>query len=202
MHEVIAAITTWPWSSSVSVPSSSVTGDAMLDARSATCDAAGAAAGGSALVARASRRRCAPGGSEAGKDSSLVLVGLGRPLGSSVVGQHVLERQPERRLGLGQRDAVLRALRAGQRRHDLAEVELERLGVRRLLGVRVVPQALLARRRPRRARCCSFGAAGELEVAQRLRVDREDRAGRAELRATCCRSSPGRPAAGSAMPGP
>ena len=28
VQEVIAAITTWPWSSSVSVPSASVTGDA------------------------------------------------------------------------------------------------------------------------------------------------------------------------------
>src|SRR6185436_1523031 len=36
VHDVIAAITTWPWSSSVSVPSSSVT-DTVTSARSATC---------------------------------------------------------------------------------------------------------------------------------------------------------------------
>ena len=36
VHDVIAAITTWPWSSSVSVPSASVTG-AETSARSATC---------------------------------------------------------------------------------------------------------------------------------------------------------------------
>ena len=88
------------------------------------------------------RRSCAEspfvaGGSEAGNDSS-------DRSSASVCGgsTQVLEREPERRLGLGQRDAVLRALRAGERRHDLAEVELERLGVGRLLGVLVVPQAL------------------------------------------------------------
>jgi hypothetical protein len=36
VHEVIAAITTWPWSSSVSVPSASLTG-MRCEARSATC---------------------------------------------------------------------------------------------------------------------------------------------------------------------
>ena len=69
----------------------------------------------------------------------------------------------------------------GQRRHDLAEVELERLGVGRLLGVLVVPQALLARVGLDELDAL-LGAPGELEVAQRLGVDREDRAGRAELR--------------------
>ena len=60
------------------------------------------------------------------------------------VREDVLERAAEGRLGLGQRHAVLRALRAGERRDDVAEVELERLGVGLLLGVRVVPQALRA----------------------------------------------------------
>ena len=36
VHDVIAAITTWPWSSSVSVPSASVSGT-LIEARSATC---------------------------------------------------------------------------------------------------------------------------------------------------------------------
>ena len=39
--------------------------------------------------------------------------------------------------------AVLRALGAGQRGHDVAEVELDGVGERRLLGVLVVPEALL-----------------------------------------------------------
>jgi hypothetical protein len=68
----------------------------------------------------------------------------------------------------------------GERRHDLAEVELERLGVGRLLGVLVVPEALLARVRLDELDPL-LRAAGELEVAERLGVDREDRAGRAEL---------------------
>jgi hypothetical protein len=106
---------------------------------------------------------------------------LDRLVVAVLVGHEALERHPERALGLRERDAVLGAARAGERRHDLAEVELERLGVRRLLGVLVVPEALLARVRldeldPLRV------AARELEVAQRLGVDREDRAGRAELR--------------------
>ena len=85
-------------------------------------------------------------------------------------------------LDCGERDAVLRALRSGQRRHDLAEVEPERLGVGRLLGVLVVPQALLPRVRLDE-RDVVLVAAGELEVAQRLVVDREDRARRPVLRA-------------------
>ena len=36
VHDVIAAITTWPWSSSVSVPSASVSGT-ISETRSATC---------------------------------------------------------------------------------------------------------------------------------------------------------------------
>ena len=177
MQEVIAAITTWPWSSSVSVPSSSVTG-AETSRRSATWappvpEPSWAWLGSWWWVPLVA------GASEAGNDSLAGLVLA--VLVVVAVGQEALQRHPERRLGLGQRDAVLRALGAGQRRHDLAEVELQRLGVGRLLGVLVVPEALLA----------GVGlheldpllrAAGELEVAQRLGVDREDRAGRAELR--------------------
>ena len=178
MHEVIAAITTWPWSSSVSVPSSSVTG-AETSRRSATwAPPVPAPASSWAWLGSWWWVPLVAGASEAGNDSRL---DSSSPSSSVAVGQEALERHPEGGLGLGQRDAVLRALGAGQRRHDLAEVELQRLGVGRLLGVLVVPQALLAR----------VGldeldpllrAAGELEVAQRLGVDREDRAGRAELR--------------------
>jgi hypothetical protein len=96
------------------------------------------------------------------------------------IGQVTLERHPERRLGLGQRDPVLRPLRPGDARHDIREVKLEPITERRLVGVLVVPEPLLLgvgldqldqlRRSTR-----------EFEIAERLRVDWEDRAGRAEL---------------------
>src|SRR6202021_772582 len=82
---------------------------------------------------------------------------------------------------LAQRDAVLRALRAGDARHDVAEVELERVRVGCPLRALVVPQALRARVGIDQLDLLP-GTARELEVAQRLRIDREDRAGRAELR--------------------
>src|SRR5215208_2061531 len=171
VQEVMAAMTTCPWSSSVSVPSASVTCET-ASMRSATC--APPVPEPASSWAWLGSCCCVPfvaGESDAGKLSALLLLGAGH---------EALERHPERRLGLRQRHAVLRALRARQRRDDLAQVELERLGVGGLLRVLVVPQALLAGvglheldallRAPR-----------ELEVAQRLRVDREDRAGRAEL---------------------
>ena len=86
----------------------------------------------------------------------------------------------ERRLGVGQRDAVLWALRPGDRGLDLAEVELDRLRERRVLGGLVVEHALLAR--VGADELDQLGrAAGELEVPERLAVDREDGAGRSEL---------------------
>ena len=86
-------------------------------------------------------------------------------------------------LGPRQLDAVLRALRAGDRRHDGGQVELEVLGEHRLdvavergvqphallLGVRLDERELL------------LGATGEAQVVDRHGVDREDRGGRAEL---------------------
>ena len=110
-------------------------------------------------------------------------VGRGERAGQAVVqggGLHVVaERLAERGLGVGQRHPVLRALRAGQRRDDRAQVQGQLLGVP---GgpARLVPQALLLgvrldQRDPVRR------AAGEPQVGQRLRVDREDRAGGAEL---------------------
>ncbi len=84
-------------------------------------------------------------------------------------------------LGVAQSDPVLRPLRAGDRGEDVAEVELERIGEGRLLGVGLVEQSLLV----------GVGvdeldhlgpATGELEVAEGLGVGGEDRAGRAELR--------------------
>ena len=82
---------------------------------------------------------------------------------------------------VGESDAVLGALRSGDARFDVAQVQLEGVAVGGLLGVGLVEEALLA----------GVGVdeldllgrpPGELEVAERLGVDREDRAGRAELR--------------------
>ena len=100
---------------------------------------------------------------------------------SSFLGQEVLQRQPEGVARLGQRDPVLRALGAGDRRDDVGQVQLDLIRERRLLGVLVVPQPLLLGvRLDQRDLLCR--AARELEIAQRLGVDREDRAGRPELR--------------------
>ena len=71
VHEVIAAITTWPWSSSVSVPSASVTCEG-ASTRSATCAPPVPAPGSS--CAWLGSWWCVPlvaGASEAGNDSWL-----------------------------------------------------------------------------------------------------------------------------------
>ncbi len=81
--------------------------------------------------------------------------------------------------GVRQDDAVLRALRAGDRRDDGGQVQLELLGEVRL-GGRVQPEALLLGVRLDQ-RDLLLAAAGQLEVVQRLVVDREDRGGGAEL---------------------
>ena len=78
------------------------------------------------------------------------------------------------------RDAVLRALRAGERGHDRREIELEPLAVLRLVG-RVVPEPLLLGVGLHELEKLA-GPPRELEVAKRLCVDREDRARAAELR--------------------
>src|SRR5690606_1968534 len=91
----------------------------------------------------------------------------------------LLEQAADGGARASERDAVLRALRPRDARFDLREVERQLIGV--ACGRGAAPQALLLRvgldeadqllRAPR-----------ELEVAQRLLVDREDRAGAAELR--------------------
>ncbi|CAB4872705.1 unannotated protein [freshwater metagenome] len=91
-----------------------------------------------------------------------------------------LELVAEALLGDAQRHAILRPARARDRRLDGAEVEGDGVGEGRLLAVLVVPEALLLRVRLDE-RDCLGRAAGELEVADRLRIDREDRARRAEL---------------------
>ena len=170
---VIAAITTRPWSSSVSVPSSSVTvtGSAL---RSSTAVPPARRGLPRFAVVVLGRR---VGGREALGDGLVVAV----PEALGGFGVELRERLQERILRLGERDPVLRALGAGDARLDVAEVELERVGEGGVLGVLVVEHPLLPGvgvdqldqvRRP----------AGELQVAERLLVDGEDRAGRAELR--------------------
>ena len=178
----MAAITTWPWSSSVSVPSSIVSGT-VCEARSATwtrvpsCGSRRVVVAGAVAVVR---------GRVGGREGLLdLLVDVGAAGGvrdGLRVGEDVLQRAAEGGLGLGQRHAVLRALRAGERRDDRAQVQLQRLAVGRLLGVLVVPQALRAGVGLDDL-ALLLGAAREAHVADRLVVDREDRAGGAELRA-------------------
>ena len=90
------------------------------------------------------------------------------------------ERVDEHLLRARERDAVLRAARPGERRLDVAEVELDDL---RVLGMRVrlVPEEVLlaVRLDERDARGV---AAGQAEVAERHVVDGEEAARRAVLR--------------------
>ena len=80
---------------------------------------------------------------------------------------------------LGERHAVLRALRPGEARLDVAEIERQRVGedrLRRLLGA---PQALLLG--VGLDDLGALAAVGGVEIAQRDLVDREEAAGRAVL---------------------
>ena len=78
-------------------------------------------------------------------------------------------------------DAVLRPLRARNARLDGAEIEFQRIGVDAVRVAVLAPQPLLAG-----VGLDEFDmrriAAGKLEVADRLRIDREYRARRAEFR--------------------
>ena len=113
------------------------------------------------------------GGSLAGKDSVDLLVAAG------VVDTEAAERLEERVLRGGERHAVLRPARPGEARLDGREVELDRLRVLRLHRG-LVPELLLLA--VRLDELDLLGAsAGELEVAERLVVDREEPAGRAVL---------------------
>src|SRR5262249_32259941 len=115
-------------------------------------------------------------------------VGGGRGVGGRegllarlVGGVHVVADVDLELLGGGcQDDAVLRALRAGDRRDDRGQVQLELLGEVRL-GLRVQPEALLLGVGLDQ-RDLLVAAAGQAQVVQGLVVDREDRGGGAELR--------------------
>ena len=113
VQEVMAAMTTRPWST--------VGLGAVVQGDPDRVGGPGPVAGGHRVRGRE------------GAVQAVVQAGLGH-----VVRQRVAERH----LGVGQRDPVLRALRAGDGRHDGGQVELELLGVPGLVG-RVVPEALL-----------------------------------------------------------
>ena len=191
MHEVMDAMVTAPWSISNVWPSS-VTfvlpagpADVGRDALAELVRLALAA------LARADR----VGGREGLRDRLVVAVERRRGVhvrrgvvrrrrrgGHGLVVVHVRgERLAEALLGLGQDDPVLRPLRAGDARHDGAEVELEVLGVARLAVV-VVPEALLLRVRLDE-RDLVLVPAGQAQVVGGLGVDREHGDGRAVLRA-------------------
>ena len=167
---VIAAITTWPWSS--------VGLGAVRERdrrRRSTCGR------------RPGRRRCPSppagarrasrarrGGSEAGKDSS---TGSSSPSGSG--------RKPSSAIRNDAFDSVSATRSCGRLGPASDGTTSPRSSssvsrVRRRLRVLVVPEALLLRVRLDE-RDLLRRAAGELEVAQRLGVDREDRARRAVL---------------------
>ena len=169
---VIEAIETMPWSISKVAPSAVVT-LTFFEGRPAPSPSSA----GLSPPLVPSVLPCRAVGSLAGKLAAAPGVAL-------VVGDVGRQHLAEGVLGVGERDAVLRALRAGDGRHDGRQVELELLGVARLGLVRagVQPHALLLGvgldQRDR-----LVGATGEAQVLQRHVVDREDRAGRAELRA-------------------
>ena len=90
-------------------------------------------------------------------------------------------RGGEAGLGVGQHHAVLRPLRAGERGGDLAEVERERVGEDRIGRQAGAVRRPAPWRRPRPGDARRL-AAGGLEIAERLGVDREEAAGRAIFR--------------------
>ena len=200
---VIAAITTWPLSSARLDP--------VDDDRHAVVDVAGLARGGDRLgvvgvVACSGGRMPARSVTSAGRRPGTTArrtrsCRRARPRRRRRrMRREIPQRDPEGGLGLAQRDAVLRPARARERRHDLAEVERDRVGVDRLRGALVVPQALLAR--VRLDELDQLGrAAGELagSGSSRRRSGRSRRSRRTP--GSCCRSSRGRRAAARRGPG-
>ena len=93
----------------------------------------------------------------------------------------LVHRRDEARLGLLERDAVLRALGAGERRLDAAELELEHVGEDRIeRGLDAIHALRLGvggdQIDPR------LGAGGVGQIRDRVVVDREEAAGRAVFR--------------------
>ena len=113
---------------------------------------------------------------EIGGDGDRLLHGL--------VGLIVQQGGFELRLGFAQLDAVLRALRACDGRHDSAEVELEIFGILRFHVVRVsgVAPQLIGLGVGFDEGNLLFGTTGQTQIVERNAVDWEDAAGGAEFR--------------------
>ncbi len=156
------AITTWPWSSSTSWPFRLIL--VFFDGR----------------PFRAVRhvRRVVDVTVAVRRVAGREAAQLGR-VDLELLGRVVDQRAAEAFLGLAQRDPVLRPLRAGDRRYDGGQIKLEVLREARL-DRGVVPQTLLLGVGLDQ-RDLVVAAAGEPQVLQGHVVDREDRAGGAEL---------------------
>jgi len=182
VHDVMAAITTDPWSTDVIVPSSSVTSTG-ADGRSPLASVLGSRVPGASWPSPCpGRTGRTPGRYRRSRRQPVELY-------------EGPERVAERGLGVGQRHPVLRPLRAASEGHR-GQVEREFLGVAGGCAGSATGPAPWRRPRPgRRAR----RAAGEPQVGQRLVVDREDRAGE-RTPGSCCRSWRGsRPAPSHAV---
>ncbi len=91
------------------------------------------------------------------------------------------KRLAEALADLFERDAALGPLRTGHRRHDVAEVELERVGEHRVRRVLPAVEALRLGIGFDQLDAL-LGARGHGEIGERLLVDREEAAGRAVFR--------------------
>ena len=182
MQLVIAAITTCPWSSSTSVPSSS------RQHCAATADRG----------RRPARRRCrrrrrlgAPGrGAVAVRAPADPRPGTTpSPASSSPCAGALSGSQPCPAAPSGTTPWTRSATRGPAGASGRRATARPRRGRARASRSRSAPRSPrratgpARARTPRRASMCSCVAAGERQVAQRLGVDREHRAGRAELRA-------------------
>ena len=196
VQEVMAAMTTCPWSRSKRVPSSRVTGTRLLGRPLAPVGSGSNQPAGSgswfscgAVPGHGGRR--VAGRERLGRGLVRPVRPLRRLGGGG--GGHVGQGGPEAAAGVGQGDPVLGPAGAGQAGHDRAQVQLDRLGVAGL-GLRVVPQALLLGVRLDQGDQLGR-AAGEARGSggSRRRSGRWRRSTR--TRATCCRWWPGsRPA--------
>src|SRR3954467_10844755 len=135
VHDVIAAITTWPWSSLNCSPSS-VTSTAVAERSASVAPAATAGAGAGSFGAASwpgAPVAGGPGGGEGGGGGAVgrrvgggerlgdgLVVAVG-DLGALVLADELGQRGAEALLRRVQRNAVLRALRAGERRLDRRE---------------------------------------------------------------------------------
>ncbi len=183
---VMAAITTSPWSSSKVSPSS-VTGRALWLRSSVSATVAPGALAAVRRERLGGRLGVVPRGAVGGRVRGGValflglVVGVAGGRGCAVATDDLGQGLAEGPARAAQRDAILRAAGAGERGFHFIQVELDVVGEGGLLGVLVVPQALLAGVGLDQ-RDLRLGAPGQAHVGDRLGVDREDRAGGAELR--------------------